>query len=198
MKRFTIILTVCVLAIPAFSGYTFVITDGMDFGGRDLIGTQSLLMTGGGGHSLGLLDWSSAIIQGTAPYNQDVYPSGGIFEIGVGGYAHLDFLGGEVYEIGVGSYGTANLSGGTIQRLRTTQVVYGQIQPYVTLFHMGYEHDETNMLTGYWADGSAFAIQLIDVQGYTPTIENINFVYIPEPATLLLLGLGGLLIRRKK
>ncbi|NLW83224.1 MAG: PEP-CTERM sorting domain-containing protein [Phycisphaerae bacterium] len=200
MKLFITILLMCVLTIPSFADYTYVITDGMDFGGRNLGSGQSLLMTGGGGHTLDLGYDSFAIIQGTAPYNQDVYPSGGIERISVAGYAHLDFLGGEVYEIGVGSYGTATLSGGAIQRLRTTQVVvYGQIEPYVTLYHKGYEHDElTNMLIGFWADGSPFAIQLVDVPNYTPTIDNINFVYIPEPATLLLLGLGGLLIRRKK
>ena len=52
------------------------------------------------------------------------------------------------------------------------------------------------MLTGKWLDGLDFSIQLIDVAGYTPTINNITF--IPEPASLVLIGLGGLLIRRRK
>jgi len=138
-----------------------------------------------------------AVILNTAPYNQDVYPSGGVHRIDITAYAHLDFSGGEVYEINIGAYGSATLSGGTIQRLKTSQTVYSQIQPYVTLYHKGYEYDElTNMLTGFWSDGSAFSIQLIDVDGYTPTIENINLVYIPEPATLLLLGIGGVFLRR--
>jgi hypothetical protein len=56
----------------------------------------------------------------------------------------------------------------------------------------------SNMLTGLWVDDSAFSIQLVDQTGYDPVIDNIAFTVIPEPATLLLFGLGGLLLRRKK
>jgi len=59
------------------------------------------------------------------------------------------------------------------------------------------KYDATaNILTGDWLDGSSFSIQLIDVEGYSPAIENIFFT--PEPATLLLVGAGGLLLSRKR
>ena len=57
-------------------------------------------------------------------------------------------------------------------------------------------HDTgTNILTGDWLDGCSFSIQLVDVDGYSPAIENIQF--IPEPATLILLAVGCALIRKR-
>jgi hypothetical protein len=55
---------------------------------------------------------------------------------------------------------------------------------------------QSNMLTGEWLDGSGFAVQLVDVDGYSPAIDNIQF--IPEPGTLLLVGAGGLLLRKRR
>jgi hypothetical protein len=54
----------------------------------------------------------------------------------------------------------------------------------------------TKKLTGLWWDKSAFSIQLYDIAGYDKTIDNIKFI-VPEPATVLLVGLGGVLLRRR-
>jgi hypothetical protein len=195
-----------VLSASAFASYTYVITDGMDFGGLTLTGTQSLLMTGGGGANLNLYFNSSAVIQRTAPYNQSTYPRGGIEILSVADYAHLDFPGGEVYEIGLGAYATATLSGGEIDRLYTTQAAWQYVgQPPVSVWNPHVEiickdwdyNTTTKILTGIWGNDSLFNIQLVNVSGYSPTIDNIEFTIIPEPASLLLLTIGGLLLKRK-
>ena len=50
-------------------------------------------------------------------------------------------------------------------------------------------------VTGKWLDGSSFDID-VENRGYNPTSDYMYFV--PEPMSLALLGLGGLLMRRKK
>ena len=49
-------------------------------------------------------------------------------------------------------------------------------------------------LTGYWFNGESFRFQFRDSQA--STLENVHI--IPEPTTLLLIGLGGLMLRRKR
>jgi hypothetical protein len=53
-------------------------------------------------------------------------------------------------------------------------------------------------ITGLWKNGTPFSIQFLDqtASGYDPVWKNINV--IPEPITLFLFGLGGLLLRQKK
>ena len=99
---------------------------------------------------------------------------------------------------------TALLSGGLIETLWSYQIAWeddgsgGLINtPHITIDCLDWSHDtSTNILTGHWLDGTSFNIKLYDVTGYSPAIDNIQF--IPEPVTVLLMGIGGLLIRKKK
>jgi hypothetical protein len=52
-------------------------------------------------------------------------------------------------------------------------------------------------ISGYWQNGSTFEVLLNDVSG-NHTYDHIVFHEIPEPASVLLLGLGGLLLRRRQ
>ena len=203
MKRYILLLIVAVLLLNTnFADALVIIEDGY-FGALTLENDDTLLMTGGGGDSLTLLDDSSAIIQGTSPLLEGF---GGIWEIDQGGYSHLIFEGGELNKLDMHSYATAILSGGLINIIENQQFAWIQEgdppvwvpNPHITMvcdvdsiFH----NTGTNILTGDWLDGSAFSIQLVNVDGYSPAIENILF--IPEPATLLLIALGAALIRRR-
>ncbi len=102
-----------------------------------------------------------------------------------------------------------NMNGGTIDRLsaRDTSIINlrgGYItdtigaMPLATINVFGYNLAKTNtggtygigQITGFWQDGSVFTINLSG----TDTYSTINL--IPEPTTLLLLGVGAFLLRK--
>jgi len=62
---------------------------------------------------------------------------------------------------------------------------------------LNYSYDQSLLvgITGSWLDGSNFDVEVQNL-GYNPTSDYINFV--PEPATLVLFGLGGLFLRNRK
>ena len=128
---------------------------------------------------------------------------GGIWQLGMGGYTQLNFSGGEVYEFDISTYSRAVFSGGRIDNIRSTQSAWKYAgdppswvpDPHIEFVCRDHHWNEIdNILTGTWFDDSTFDIQLVDVEGYSPTIENIFFT--PEPATFFLISIGGVFIRR--
>lgn len=192
---------VVLLGVPVQATHYEITTD-IYTPGLTLQTGDSLYMTDGGFGSLNLLgEGITATIEGTSDLNQF---SGGIWEIDLTNNNYLDVSGGQIHEIDIGNDATAFLSGGLIQQIWSQQIAWETVNeqlvwnPHITIECLDHFYDsDSKLLTGHWLDdGVAFSIHLIDIQGYSPAIENIQF--IPEPMTILLLGFGGLLLRSRK
>jgi hypothetical protein len=88
-----------------------------------------------------------------------------------------------------------NISGGSIESLHardtSTTNIFGQNFQYGNgLILDGNRVFGTGILSGEWLDGTPWAIDIMENYS-TATI------LVPEPASLFLLGLGGLLIRKR-
>ncbi|MGD0786279.1 MAG: PEP-CTERM sorting domain-containing protein [Sedimentisphaerales bacterium] len=110
---------------------------------------------------------------------------------GVGDSSVFNMNGGTIDYLGVGDNSIINLRGGTI-------IDYLGADFFATVNVFGYNLAKTDIggthgagqVTGFWQDGSTFTINLSG----TDTYSTINL--IPEPATLLLLGIGTFLLRK--
>jgi len=186
-----------ILSILFFAGSAFaidhLIEDGDDFGVLSLHDYDTFLMTGGTGHDLGLGGWSTGIIEDTDPLNI-AETEGGIWEIDVSGHSELTINGGEFYEIDCDDYSTLNLHGGQI----FGSLMVEHTTTWVNIYGYGFNNDPFpgSPLTGFWADATPFSINLVD--DTISTYDQLIFHEIPEPATLLLLGLGGLALRKHR
>lgn len=203
-----------VLIIGATNAWATVyeVGPGDYFGHYSLDDYNTLFMTGGtiGGLSIG--DYAVANI-----YNTDML--GGISNITLHAYCTLNLQGGNVGSIESTDETNIYIRGGGIDYLAmhgpSTSYLYGgQIgtlasdQPaimwdwgtplvWIHIFCREYDYDtETRILTGIWEDYSDFNIQLQNIGAY-PTYDLIEFHIVPEPVSLILLGLGGIWLKRR-
>ncbi len=114
----------------------------------------------------------------------------------------MEILGGDIHEIifSASTRGTSNnlkISGGKIDILSNFQEIDPAKNIEIICRDWLYNIN-IKKLTGTWEDFSTFNIQLVNVTGYEPTIDNIKFTIVPEPMSLLLLGAGGLLLRKRR
>jgi hypothetical protein len=189
MKKIVLGLLVLVFASPSFATI-YTVSSGF-FGTKTITGSDSLIMTGGGGELLTGKDYSVLDIRNTSPL---VVLSGGIWNLTIANNSQLIFSGGHVSRLDAFWNATATISGGQINKIAGAYVYASTDHIKIVCETYNY-NTATKILTGTWQDNSAFSIQLIDTTGYTPTWSNITI--IPEPTTLILLGLGRLFIRRK-
>ena len=193
MKR----LIPCLLLLPVFVTISFgeivfdyTISD--TYEGSVMLNSESLLVTGAGALQIDAKGESYIEVQGTDPLQQFV---GGIYTLDLDDFSILNYYDGETSLFTIYDDATATFSGGSINYISSFQD--SDLIRHITFVADLDSIDLTgNSLTGNWLDGSGFSVTLLDQTGYDSVYSNINFV--PEPATILLFGLGGLMLRRRK
>ena len=167
-------------------------------------GSDSLFMIGGIVHEgIGCSGNSTATFHGGTVEGLDV-------SVGASDFSNVYIYGGE-FEAGVWAWGNSHFyiyggefgewTGNGLEAIDSSVVdIFGYDFSYGAT-----EHPDGYMdyyLSGKWEDGTPFNIQYGAYESggeyEPPTKEHINLHVVPEPATMLLFGLGGLMLRRRK
>ncbi len=203
MKRMLQLFMVVVCSVPILGG---VASDGFLTAGEydhGMITWRSydppLIVDGGGACEIAVRDSGRLIVQSTStPLGVDV---GGVYDILLFNNAQLLYLDGVTELITIGSSAVAELQGGCINYIKSMQYTETTgTDPHIDLYCLpGWSWISDNSLLGIegqWWDGSSFSIKFINDFDYDPAWTNINII-TPEPTTMILLAVGGLLLRRK-
>ena len=190
MRPFIISLLTAVLSVSVFAGYDYTIVDGI-WNNITVSGMQTFLMTGGAIEYLTGKDNSILEIRQTSFFPGT---SAGIISLILSDSSQLDFSGGYVYKFSPSGDAKAILSGGQIDEIWGSYLFPADASHIKVYCQPGWTYSG-GYLSGLWLDNSAFNIKLVTKSG-SDIFSNMTI--IPEPATLFLLAIGGLLLKRKK
>jgi hypothetical protein len=143
-------------------------------------------------------------------YNDSTFTlSGGhAYSVGAGGNSVVEISEGDVFELAGLEYGTIEISGGHIQTLRAIEAcqvditggdisnLFADSSSMIVIngfdFNYGYGYitDSYGMLTGTLLSGEMINLNF-------ERLGDAQILLVPEPATLLLFGLGGLVLRKR-
>ena len=158
----------------------------------NIIGGQAQV----GAQDFSIINISSGSLSGAHAYNNGkVNFSGNAISLRLAAvdYGIANMTGGVVEYLAAGDSGTLNIYSGVV-----TDSLYASGNSIVNVFGHDFYYDPSGgmsdggQLTGFWLDDTSLSIDLYGVNTYS----HINL--IPEPSMLLLLGLGSVVIRRKK
>jgi hypothetical protein len=195
MKRLIPFLFLLTFFVPITFGeivFDYTISDTYEFG-TFVLDSEALLVTGAGADNIFANGESYIEVQNTAPLQENV---GGIHGLILDDFSILNYYDGEMGGFRIYDDAIATFSGGGIDYISSYQDS-DLIEHITFICDVGSVDLTGSLLTGDWLnDGGSFSITLQDQTGYDSVYSNINFV--PEPATLALFGLGGLLLRKKR
>ncbi len=161
---------------------------------------NSLVVDGGGSNSITMNNYSHLEILSTSmPLASGTK---GVWSIDLLDNSSLTFSGGATNVIAIRDNSTALITGGQINIIASYQVVNNN-NHHITIvcqkdYRLAYENNIPKIMYGNWLDGTPFEINFSNKMnyGYNPVFDNIKI--IPEPASMLLLGLGSVLIKKRR
>jgi len=204
MKRIVLCLSLTVCLPTTFAGYNdgFITAGEYEFGVIWRSCQIPLIVDGGGADEISVRNNGRLIVKSTSKPLSLYHPVGGVYDILLGENARLIYLDGVTDFIGIGGNAAAVLKGGSINLIRSGQyTITTGAGPHIDLYcQPGWswlDDDPMKGIQGNWMNGLPFRIEFINDSTYDPAWSNINII-IPEPAAVVLFGIGSILLRRKK